>query len=176
MENKLLNRSGSRYPVFNSIRFKVSMAVAVAFAVLLVFSLWLLTDSMNYVETDLMNDRLASDIRYLRDELGETDSTEWHLKDGALYLGDTLIGDGTLENANEDTLYHCEDITGTFFYVFLRTFNDDELGWVNEGSYHQGHYLRAAGTTKGPNGENIEGTYIDKKVADALESSANRTK
>lgn len=167
------NTSGGRKhrAVFHSIRLKINLAVGICGLILMIFSLWLLTDSMSYVERDMMDDRLTSDIRYLRDELGENDGAEWSVRDGALYIDDTLIGDGTTENANETVFQHCEDVTGTFFYTFVRTYNDDELTWNENGKYQEGHYMRVAGTTKGPDGENIEGTYIDKKVADILESS-----
>ncbi len=164
-----------RLPFANSIRFKLISAVVVGGIILMAFTLWLLTDSITKVEQNLMDSRLASDIAYLRDELGENTNADWTARDGALYIGDTLIGDGSLENANEETFYHCEDITGTFYYTFVRTDNDDELTFVESGGYQQGHYMRVAGTTKGPNGENIEGTYIDKAVADVLENSLKKT-
>jgi len=156
---------------FNSIRFKITFCVVIVGIVLLLFSLWLLSDSMVIVEDDLMDDRLASDIQLMRDVLGEREGKLWRLENGALYIGDTLIGDGTAVHANVEPFFHCEEVTGTFFYSFVRTFNDDELVWVgdNKTGYMQGHYLRTAGTTKGPRGENIVGTYMDKKVADILD-------
>ena len=156
---------------FHSIRFKINFIVLLGGVLLLVFSTWLMSDSMSKVENHIMDGRLSSDIRLLRDTLGENDGAHWSEKDGALYIGDTLIGDGTPQNAYEEPFYHCEEITGTFFYSFVRTYNDDKLVYVESGGYQQGHYLRTAGTTKGPNGEDIEGTYMDKKVADILESS-----
>ncbi len=175
MESGNSNKRKSFADFFHSIRFKLIFAVVVGGLLLTAFTLWLLTDSMTKVERNLMDSRLASDIAYLRDELGENTGAAWSIKDGALYIGDTLIGDGTLENANEDVFYHCEDITGTFYYTFVRTYNDAELIYVESGGYQQGHYKRVAGTTKGPNGESIEGTYIDKAVADVLESSLAET-
>jgi len=166
-----MNEKLKRIVSLRSIRAKVNLVVLLGGALLLVFSLWLLTASMRMVENHTMDGRLASDIRTLRDALGEYDGASWSVRDGALYIGDTLIGDGTAENANEEPFYHCEEVTGTFFYSFVRTYNDDELIYVESGGYQQGHYLRTAGTTKGPNGEDIKGTYMDKKVADVLESS-----
>lgn len=171
MAEKNISGGRKRRVVFRSIRVKINLAVAACSVVLMIFSLWLLTDSMNLVERDMMDDRLASDICYLRDELGEHDGAEWNMRDGALYIGDTLIGDGTLENADIAPFEHCEEVTGTFFYTFVRTYNDDELTWNESGKYQEGHYMRVAGTTKGSDGENIEGTYIDKKVADIIENS-----
>ncbi len=159
-----------KVPFYRSIRFKLALSVAVAGILLLVFSLLLLTDSLEDLEHNLVNDRLAADIRYLRDELGQF-ASNWNKRDGALYMGDRLVGDGTVEHARTETFYRCEEVTGTFFYTFVKTDNDDELEYVESGGYMQGHYLRVAGTTKGPNGEDITGTYMDKKVADILESS-----
>lgn len=164
-----------RLPFPYSIRFKLILTVVIGGIILMAFTLWLLTDSIIKVEQNLMDSRLASDIAYLRDELGENTGAGWSARDDALYIGETLIGDGSLENANEAVFYHCEAITGTFYYTFVRTYNDDALIFVEAGNYQQGHYKRVAGTTKGPNGENIEGTYIDKAVADVLESSFRET-
>ncbi len=164
-------KNSEKRSLFRSIRFKINMAVAASGILLIIFSLWLLSDSMNYVERDLMNNRLASDIRYIRDELGEYSGSSWEERDGALYIGSLFIGDGTYRNANIEPFAHCGEITGSFFYTFVRTYNDEELIWVESGGYQQGHYLRAAGNTLGPNGENLEGTYIDVLVADAMENS-----
>ncbi len=154
----------------NSLAFKIILSVGLCGLLLLLASMFLMSDTMNRVKHDLMNDRLASDLRFLRDSLGEGPGSRWALRDDGLYLDDTLIGDGDPAHANDSVFYHCEEITGTFFYVFSRTDNDDELNWNADGKYHQGHYLRVCGTTKGAKGENIVGTYIDKKVADAIEA------
>lgn len=176
MEEK--NTSGRRKSAvifMHSIRFKLILTVILGGIVLMTSMLWLITNSITKVEQNLMDSRLSADIEYLRDELGENEGRAWAERDGSLYIGDTLIGDGTLENANEDVFFHCEKITGTFYYTFVRTYDEDELTYVEEGDYQQGHYKRVAGTTKGPKGENIEGTYIDKEVADVLESSFENT-
>ena len=165
MKNNQTVEKTRKIPFYKSIKFKLAASVIVAGILLLVFSLLLLDDSLRDLEHNLVNDRLASDIRYLRDSLGQF-SSNWNRRDGALYMGDRFIGDGKPENANTTTFYHCEEITGTFFYTFVKTDNDDELKYVESGGYMQGHYLRVAGTTKGPNGEDITGTYMDKKVAD----------
>ncbi len=156
---------------FHSIRFKINLAVIIAGVILMIFSLWLLSDSMNLVERDLMNDRLAGDVRYIRDELGEYTGAEWTEQNGMLKIGGLNIGDGTIEHANLAPFEHCGEVTGSFFYAFVRTYNDEELIYLEDRGYYQGHYLRAAGNTPGPNGENLEGTYIDKQVADELENS-----
>lgn len=159
-----------KYRFFHSIHFKIRLSVAISGLILLVFSLWLLSDSMNYVERDLINDRLESDMNVLIHELGAEDGY-WSEKDGALYLGDTLIGDGTYQNAYEEPMKKCEEMTGTFCYIFLRTYNDDELGYNENFKTYEGHYLRVAGTTLGASGRRMEGTYIDKRVADLIDST-----
>lgn len=165
MAKKQEKTGGKRYV---SIRLKLILSILLGGVLLLFFNLWLLSDSMTLVEDDLMDDRLASDIRYARDEIGG----DWNVRDDALYCGDTYIGDGVEVNEEmEAVMQHFEDITGTFFYTFILTDNDDELVWVgdDETGYQQGHYLRTCGTTKGPNGENIVGTYMDVKVANVLD-------
>lgn len=154
-----------------SLVFKITAAVSLCGLLLLLASMFLMSDTMNRVKHNLMNDRLASDLRLLRDSLDEGPASQWTLRNDGLYLDDTLIGDGDPAHANDSVFYHCEEITGTFFYVFSRTENDDELNWNADGKYQQGHYLRVCGTTKGAKGENIVGTYIDKKVADAIEAA-----
>ena len=153
---------------FRSIRFKINLVIAVCGIILMFFSLWLLSDSMGYVERDLTNDRLSADIRYALDELG----TDWRLQDGALYCGSLRVGDGTSENLPlEERMVHFEHTTGSFYYLFMRTDNDSELVWIDKGrtGYQQGHYIRVCGSTRGSNGESLVGSYIDKNVADRLE-------
>ena len=171
MFNKINGKLTERFPFLHSIRAKVNSAVAICGVLLLIFSLWLLTDSMNYVEHDLMNDRLAADIRYLRSMLGEDAQSQWSEKDGALYLGDTLIGDGYSWNANLEPFAKCESISDTFFSAFVHTENDSQLKWIEAGGYQQGHYQRVAATSDTIDVKKIIGTYIDKEVADKLEAS-----
>lgn len=158
-----------RYISFRSIRFKLNLAVAVGGIILMLLSIWLLSDSMNFVGRDLMDDHLKSELRSARDMF----DGEWHLEDGTLYAGELRFGDGKdVGPEAEQKMLHFEEVTGSFLYTFARTFNDDELVWVDDSSiaYQQGHYIRACGTTKGAKGESLVGTYMDKQVADALES------
>lgn len=124
--------------------------------------------SFNDLEYNTIEDRLESDIRYIEDLIGKG---EWEVIDGILYRGTIALGDSTIENANEAPFLEHMQKTGTLSYVFLRTDNDSELIWVGdeETGYQQGHYVRVAGSTKNPKGEQIEGTYIQKAVADALD-------
>ncbi len=147
------------------------MAVAVAGIILLALSVWLVSDAMTMVQEEQFDTWMASDISHLRDELGEYDGAQWRLESDGLYVGDNFIGDGTVEHANETVLNHFKEISGTDFYIFIKTSNDMELGYVQDAGYEEGHYLRAAGSTRGTNNEQLEGTYIDKKVSDKLEAS-----
>lgn len=168
---------------FKSIHFKVDMAVAITSILLIIFNIWLVGDSMDRAEDDLMDDRLRTEIAVLKDEiiehtnLQEGGSEDWKIRDGALYMGDTLIGDGTVEHAFSLPFELCQEMTGTFYYSFVRTFNDDELTEVEDSDhkYMQGHYMRIAGSVTGDEGERLEGTYIDKEIADALEASPKGT-
>ncbi len=66
MNEQLKGKNEKKESALHSIRFKIDLAVGICGALVMFFRLWLLTDSMNFVERDLMSDRLASDIRYLR--------------------------------------------------------------------------------------------------------------
>ena len=149
--------------IFHSIRLKVNLAVSVCGLVLLIFNIWLLSDSMNYVERDLTGDRLASDIRYLCSELpgGEDGTAAWSMRDGALYRGETLIGDGTPEAAASalSVAERCQAVTDTYFCLFVKA--DGE----------EGTYRRVCCTVKGANGADLTGSYMDPKIAKKLEKS-----
>ena len=165
-------------PVFrfiHTIRFQMIAAVIFAGIVLTIVSLSMFSFSMDYVEKELIDSRLKSDIACLRENLSDSGAAVWSRKGTGLYADDILLGDGDPEHANLAVLKHYEDLTGTFFYLFVRTENDDELSWIEDGQYMQGHYLRVAGTTLGPRNERLEGTYIDKAVADAIESAPDGT-
>lgn len=153
------------------IRFKVNLAVGICGLILMFFSLWLLTDSMNFVEVDLTENILASDTRYLCALLGESEKNTWQIKDGALYLGDRCIGDGTAAGADTAAFVSCQKNCGSFFNAFVRTFNDSELVYVADKGYQQGHYLRTACSATGSDHSVLVGTYLDKNVVDKLESA-----
>ena len=161
--------------VFHSIRHKISMAVAINGIIIMILSLWLLSDSMQQVEADLINDRLAADIRLLRDKLGDDGDVTWSERDGALYLGDTLIGDGTAQNLNLMPFIESAEITESFFYTFVRTYNDDQLKDLSGKGSALGHFKRVCGTTTGEDGQSILGTYLEKRVVDKLEKSKDGT-
>ena len=152
----------------HSISTKIILAVVLCGILLLVLTEYILTDTLEKLEEDLISDRLASDINYARDLIGEG---EWNIRDGALYLGDTLIGDGTKENANLAPFLECEEKTGSFSYTFVIC-SDEGLTWTGDSKtgYMQGHYMRVAGSTLSPTGESIVGTYMDRAVARVLDA------
>lgn len=159
----------------HTIRFRMIAAVILAGIILSLVSLSMFSVSMELMEEKLIDARLQSDIACLHKDLTNSGTGAWSRKGTGLYIDDTLLGDGDPAHANLAVLQHYEDLTGTFFYLFVRTENDSELTWVEEGGYMQGHYLRVAGTTRGPKDERLEGTYIDKRVADAIETAPDGT-
>lgn len=158
-----------RFPLIHSIISKV-IFLAVLFAILLYgSSYYILSTSLSTQQEELIGSRLLSDINYIGDLIGDGD---WEIKDNALYRANVMVGDGTEENANLAPFLECEEKTGTFSYTFILC-SDEGLHWTGDDKtgYMQGHFLRVAGSTKGPNGESIIGTYMDKLVADALDAN-----
>lgn len=152
---------------FRSIKAKFLVLAVLYGFVLFVISRVSLINALTELQTDLTESRLHSDINYIRDLIGQG---EWNLRNGYLFHGDTMIGDGTTEHANLEPFLNCEEKTGTFSYTFIKV-GDEGLTWTGDKQtgYMQGHFKRAAGSTLGPNGESIVGTYMDKKIADVLD-------
>ena len=155
--------------LFGSLRIKISF-VFFNFTVLTIALIYLFVrGGMANMEEQLYDSRLIADIHYIEDIIG---SGSWNIQGDAIYLGDTLVGDGTDENANLAPFLEHAQKTGTFSYVFIIT-GDEGLGYVEstktQVGYQEGHYLRVAGSTKSPDGKSIVGTYISKSVADALD-------
>lgn len=150
-----------------SIRAKMTLISLVAGALLLLVSFAMIGNTLEDLEQDLIGDMLRGDVNHIKHIIGDG---EWEQRDGALFLGDTLIGDCTIETAYFYPFLQGEKETGTFSYTFVKV-PDEGLTWAgdSETGYQQGHFRRVAGSTKGPNGENIVGTYMDKKVADVLD-------
>ncbi|MCQ2545522.1 MAG: SpoIIE family protein phosphatase, partial [Clostridia bacterium] len=116
---------------------------------------------------EMMSARMNGYIQYNEDLI---DEGEWNIRDGALYRGDILVGDGTEKNAYVEPFLDMEKKTGSFSYAFVRC-SDKGLTWTGDKrtGYQQGHYMRVAGSTLSPDGKKIMGTYMDKKVADVLD-------
>ncbi len=155
---------------FRRIGSKILLASVIEGIALIIFIMLIFTHSMQTEIETLLAERLQSDIYYLKDTITGNVDCDYYLKDGALCIGDKVLGDGTEANANYRPFLEVESKTGTFCYAFMKT-SDEGLHWVGdeETGYMQGHFIRIAGTTKGPNGESIIGTYMDKKVADVLD-------
>lgn len=159
-----------RFITFHSIASKMVLACLLIGTALVFFLAESMAKGFDKTEEEFIKDRLVSDINYIRDLIGPG---EWNLKDGGLYLGDKLIGDGTEEHAFLAPFRDHEKKTRTFSYTFVRT-GDEGLKYVekeNGMGYQEGHYIRAAGSTRRPDGTSIVGTYIDKKVSDILDST-----
>lgn len=166
-------KKGSRLERFFSFRTlgsKLFLSVVV-FCIVIVIAVLIIVSRFNITTVeDLILTKLKTDINYLEDIISGMEESEWHIEDGALYKGEVLIGDGTEENANTAPFYEAESKSGTFVYTFMKC-GDEGLEWTGDQKtgYQQGHFIRIAGTTKGPDGQSIVGTYIDKKVSDVLD-------
>ncbi len=153
-----------------SIRFKfvVLLGLFGLAAVVLIYGIML--NAIMRMEKSLIASRLVSDINYIEDLIG---SGDWNIRDGTIHLGDTPIGDSTEEKANFGPFLEHARKTGTLSYVFVKS-GDEGLGYVKstptQRGYRQGHFRRVAGSTKNSDGGSIVGTYIDKRVADALDT------
>ena len=157
--------------IFKSLKFKIIFLFVVLVVVLVAMVYFFMHLGVKNLEENLIGNRLEADINYIEDLIGDG---EWNVKDGAIYLGDTLVGDGTEENANLAPFLEHEEKTGTFSYVFIKC-SDEGLTYLpdtdTQEGYQEGHFLRVAGSTKNPNGESIVGTYISKEVADELDEN-----
>lgn len=158
---------------FRTIRSKIIIAYVIFSVVILFFTNLTVYAIITKLEEDLISSRLLSDINYIEDLIsGNNKDAHWNVSGDKIYYGDILIGDGTEETANFEPFLEHEKKTGTFAYVF-RLDHDAELGYVEatetSAGYHEGHYLRIAGSTKSPEGNSIVGTYISKNVADVLD-------
>ncbi len=159
-----------RFFSFRTLGSKLFVSVVV-FCIIVAAAVLIIVARFNVTTVeDLMLTKLKTDINYLEDVLSGMQDSDWRIEDGTLFKGDVLIGNGTEEKANTAPFYEAEEKTGTFVYTFMKC-GDEGLEWTgdNRTGYQQGHFIRVAGTTKGPDGQSIVGTYIDKKVADVLD-------
>lgn len=159
-----------------SIRYKL-LAMYLCFGALLIVAVYFVSHQFIYrLEEQLIGDRLSADIQYIRDLIDPSaeEDAYWYVKDGYLYFGNVPLGDGTEETAYLAPFLEHQDKTGTFSYVFKRTYNDAELGYVpsteTKVGYQEGHFIRIAGSTRNPDGQSIVGTYITKNIADELDA------
>lgn len=172
MKNKFFEKI--KNTVFlKTIRSKIILTFIVFAIVILFFMNLTVSSTITELEESLIANRLITDINYIEDLISGNDRTSnWNIKNDAIYFGNVLIGDGTEETANLKPFLEHEKKTGTFAYVFMLD-KDAKLGYVKETDkavgYHEGHYLRIAGSTKSPEGKSIVGTYISKNVSDALD-------
>ena len=158
--------------LFRTIYSKIIITYAVFAVVILFFVNLTVTATITRLVEDLIARRLVADIHYIEDLINHDSQSEWAIKDGSIYFGDVLIGDGTEERANLAPFLEHEKNTNTLAYVFILD-KDAKLGYVpatgSAEGYEEGHYLRVAGSTKSPEGNSIVGTYITKNISDALD-------
>lgn len=152
---------------------KIIIAFVIFAVVILFFMNLTITSTITHLEESLIANRLIADINYIEDIINEGNrESNWKVRNGAIYFGDVMIGDGTEEHANIAPFLEHESKTGTLSYVFILDSNA-KTGFVEETrtaeGYMEGHYKRVAGSTKSPDGKSIVGTYITKNVSDALD-------
>ncbi len=93
-------------------------------------------------ERELFSILEDSDLRYLREIIGKG---QYYIKGGCLFIGDTCLGDGTVEKANQNLFKNYTKLTGAHCFIFKRC-SDEGLGWREddtqiEGGYFEGHYI-----------------------------------
>lgn len=169
--DKTVSEKLKRFFTFRSINSKIVLCCLVNCVVLIVVILLIMTQALTDATEEYTLDTIKSDIIHMEDIITDHQNAVWEERDGALYCNGILIGDGTQENAFLDPFLETEAKTGTFCYTFVKT-GDEGLTWYGDSrtGYQEGHYLRVAGSTLGPNGESLVGTYIDQKVADVLDN------
>ena len=119
-----------------SIRFKFSLFLCL-FGIVAIMSIYgVMQNVVMQMEEGLIANRLGADIHYIEDLIG---SGDWNVRSGSIYRGDTLIGDGTEENANFEPFLEHERKTGTFSYVFIKS-GDEGLGYVEATRTQRGYY------------------------------------
>ena len=171
---KAVERQDTEVPFYRALRFRDFLFTVIMMSVIFLVTWRACIDSMKVLQSDMMSDRLQTDILFLYEDISQG---AWHLEDnGMLYKGFRPIGDGTQENANIKPFTDFEAKTGTFCYAF-KIDDEKELGKVHGGenaiSYDEGHFIRVAGSTPGPNGESIVGTYMSKEVSDILDAEGS---
>lgn len=160
-----------RILTFKTFGSKLILVCLINYVLILIAMLTIFDEALFKLETELTMSKLNADIVHLNDSLCGDNKNPWSCVHGFLYCNGISLGDGTPCNANRLPFKTFEAKTGSLCYVFKRTYDDDTLGWVGDEKtgYQQGHYMRVSGTTRGPKGENIIGTHIERSVADALE-------
>ncbi|MCF0108967.1 MAG: SpoIIE family protein phosphatase [Erysipelotrichaceae bacterium] len=174
MPDKTINKKPERHQLFQTVWVRINLVIIVSAFVLMAFSLWLLDDSMNVVGEDLINFQLESSLDVLIDNLKENAEDQWEIREDGLYIGNTLIGDGTVEGAYRAPFVRYENLTGAYFSVYMKT-DDEMLMTVTESSEPQSHYIRISGSNKGRRKGRLEGTYMDEDKAIALDESEDGT-
>lgn len=156
-----------------ALRAKLMVTLAFFSVIVLLCIGWITSVTITELEERLIAERLNADINYIQDLISHDETAHWNIKGKFICYGDVAIGDGTEANANFAPFLEHERKTGTFAYIF-KLDKGAELEYVEatetSAGYHEGHYLRIAGSTKSPTGASIVGTYISKNVADALDT------
>ena len=154
---------------FHSIAGKITAAFIIMGIMLIVTLLFVLADTLNRQEENLMSLKEETDIQYIGDYISPGGT--WQVRDGMLCKGFVEIGNGLKNKALIWPFEELEKKTGTFFYTFVHkdVADPEVLAEVNktQGQFAT-NYLRVAGSTRDAKGNSIVGTYMSKAVSDHL--------
>ncbi len=153
---------------FKTLSGKIIVICAVNCIILVVLAFVIVSQSLLKLEKEAVSRRLQTGIHFLDCQFDDCQPGVWHIKDGSLYRGDLLIGDGTLEHANMKPFMDATQKSKIFYYTAIKT-SDDGLKWNNVTNDMDGHYLRVAGSTRDANGDPLVGTYLVKTISDEID-------
>ena len=169
---KIKEKAGRKWG-FDTITSKLILSGVVIAIIVAFFVGFVVSGTITGLEERLIRSRLEADINYAKDLVSHNNKeAKWNIKDNTIYFGETMIGDGTKERANLGPFFEHFEKTGTLAYIFVKVSDDDPEYKAAQGqdlSYAIGHYRRAAGSTLGPGGKSILGSFMAKNVSDALD-------
>ncbi len=165
-------KSGVLSPSRN-IAAKISWCFVIMGLVLLTALFFVMRNTLNRQEEELMLSKEESDIQYIEDYISPGGS--WSVRDGVLYKGFTALGKGTEDSAYHYPFLEINRKTGTNLYVAIHVdFADPEvLARARANNPDHSNYLRVAGSTKDADGNSIAGTFVPKEISDILEKKGS---
>jgi methyl-accepting chemotaxis protein len=109
--------------------------------------------------TDTLTEELESIAHLGYDYVDHEYRGNWEIRDNALYKGDVLIGDGTIENGKYDAIDTIKEDTKAIITIFMYDENNPS---------DLGPFIRAATNVILDSGDRAVGTYVSIPVADVL--------
>lgn len=154
-----------------SIAAKITWCFVIMGLVLMIALYFVIRNTLNRQEEELMRSKEESDIQYIEDYISPGGS--WSVREGMLYKGFTALGNG-----KEDTAYHYPFLeikrkTGTNLYVAIHVdFADPAVvAQAKAGNSVHSDYLRVAGSTRDAEGNSIVGTFVPPEISDDLKKN-----